>query len=114
MSPALKWGNLALAFLLELCLLAALAYWGFHAVSAWPVRIALGIGIPLAVAVFWGIFMAPRARYPVSRALYWINYAALFGLGALALGAAGQQTLAVIFAVVTFLNAILTGALRKQ
>lgn len=113
MSLALKWGNLTLAFLLELCLLAALAYWGFYSATAWPVRIALGVGVPLAVAIFWGMFMAPRARFPVSRTLYWVNYAALFGLGALALGAAGQPKLAVTFAIVTFINAILTAILRQ-
>ncbi len=114
MSVALKWGNLALAFLLELCLLAAFCYWGFHTNTSLPAKVALGIGLPLAVAVFWGMFMAPRARYPVSRPLYWINYCILFGIGALMLAFAGQLTLAIVFAILALLNMLLTISLRQQ
>ncbi len=114
MSLALKWGNLALAFLLELCLLAAFCYWGFHANAGWPIKVALGIGLPLVVAVFWGMFMAPRARFPVSRPLYWINYCTLFGIGALMLAFAGHLVIALLFAIVALLNMILTISLRQR
>lgn len=114
MSLALKWGNLTLAFLLELCLLAAFCYWGFHANIGLPAKVALGIGLPLVVAVFWGMFMAPRARYPVSRPLYWVNYCVLFGIGALMLAFAGQLVLAIVFVLLAVLHIILTFSLRQQ
>ncbi|HEX8983116.1 MAG TPA: YrdB family protein [Ktedonobacterales bacterium] len=114
MSLALKWGNLAVAFLLEFCLLAAFCFWGFHANTSVPAKVALGIGLPLVVAVFWGLFMAPRARYPVSRPLYWVNYCALFGIGALMLAFAGQLLLGIVFAIVALLNMLLTISLRQR
>jgi hypothetical protein len=40
----LKYANLALAFLLELCALAALGYWGFVTAGGLPAKIGLGVG----------------------------------------------------------------------
>jgi hypothetical protein len=52
MSLTLRSANLALAFVLELCLLAAVGYWGFHVQASTALQIVLGIGAPLLVAVF--------------------------------------------------------------
>src|SRR3954451_1053385 len=46
----------AIAFLLELCALAAVAYWGYVEAGVW-----LAVAIPVAFAVFWGVFASPRA-----------------------------------------------------
>lgn len=43
--------NLGVRFLLELCELAALGYWGFQAGGGALVRIGLGIGAPVLAAV---------------------------------------------------------------
>ena len=109
---ALKWANLALAFLLELAMLGALAYWGFHTGGGWLAKVLLGIGVPLGVAVLWGLFMAPQAAFPVARPLYWTLFAVFFGVAALALGFAGQRTLGVVFAVVVILNVALMSVLK--
>ncbi len=63
--------NLALRFLLELCLLAALANWGFQAGSGWLAKIGLGLGAPLLAAVIWGIFISPKADVPLPVA-WWL------------------------------------------
>lgn len=52
---------LALAFLLELAMLAAAGWWGFTLDAGWPVRVLAGIGVPLLLAVVWGVFCSPRA-----------------------------------------------------
>jgi len=44
---ALKMLNLAVAFLLELCMLVAVGYWGFKTQSSWVLKILFGIGLPL-------------------------------------------------------------------
>jgi hypothetical protein len=53
--------NLAIRFLLELALLAALAVWGFRAVEPLWLRFALGLVAPAIALVAWGAFVAPRA-----------------------------------------------------
>jgi hypothetical protein len=60
----IKLANLALRFLLELCALAALAYWGFKTGESAVAKIGLGIGAPLLAAVLWGTFVAPGAPIP--------------------------------------------------
>lgn len=51
--------NLALRFLLELCMLAAFGFWRFHGdQKTWLVKIGLGVGAPLAAAIIWGAFVA--------------------------------------------------------
>ncbi len=92
--------NLAVRFLLELCALAALGYWGFHAGRGLGGKLALGIGAPLLAALVWGTFVAPRApvRLPLRRRL--IPELVVFGAATAALVAAGHPLLALAFAVV--------------
>jgi len=60
----IKGANLALRFLLELCALGALGYWGFKTGGGAIGKITLGVGAPLVAAVVWGTFLSPRV--PVS------------------------------------------------
>ncbi len=62
MLELIKGANLALRFLLELCALVALGYWGFKTGGGLMAKIGLGIGAPLAAAVVWGVFVSPQAR----------------------------------------------------
>ena len=103
--------NLGLRFLLELCLLAALGYWGFRVGQGPVARFALGLGAPLVVAVVWGLFMAPKATVPLPGPLHLAGEIALFGLGAAALFAAGQPRLAVLFAAAAIVNRALLAVL---
>jgi hypothetical protein len=98
--------TLLVRFLLELCLLAALGWWGFET-AGW----ALGLGAPLAAAVVWGLFIAPKARYPVSIAVWVGLQVILFGLAALALASAASTALALVFAVVVVLHGAAMAAL---
>jgi hypothetical protein len=49
-------------FLDELVLLAAFAVAGAHLADGTIARIALAVALPLAVAVIWGLRLAPRAE----------------------------------------------------
>jgi hypothetical protein len=53
---------LALRFAVELATIAVLAWAGASAGGGLAVRIALAIGLPVVLMVFWGQLMAPRAR----------------------------------------------------
>ena len=59
----IKNGNVALRFLLELCVLVALGYWGFQTGQGLFAKIGLGIGTPLVAAVVWGLLGAPGSSW---------------------------------------------------
>jgi Protein of unknown function (DUF2568) len=103
---------LLVRFLLELAMLAALAWWG-ATVGEGPWLWVLGIGAPLAAAVVWGTYVAPKARHPlpvrgrvsVESLLY---LAAGFGLAQIGHDALGFAFFA-LAVVVANLNAITEG-----
>ena len=105
--------NLGLAFLLELAALAAFLFWGFGATDNTVLNILLGIGTPLVVSVFWGMFMAPTAKRRVSGVVYYVLQSIVFGLACIALWAANQPMLAIILAVVFVLNTIAVRLTRQ-
>ena len=99
--------NLALAFLLELCMLAALGYWGFTLDQGLAMRVGAGLGAPVLAAVVWGIWMAPRASNRLPEPLHLILELIIFGLAVTALYAAGQPQLALVFGLVYLINVVL-------
>lgn len=107
MLELIKGVNLALRFLLELCALVALGYWGFKTGSGAIAKVALGIGLPLVAAVVWGVFVAPRAPVELPGVLVLVLQVLVFGSAAAGLAATGHRTLALAFAVVVVLNAVL-------
>lgn len=90
---------LAALLLLELGALGAFGYWGFTVNKALAVKIVLGIGTPLLVAIFWGTFLSPKASIPVNVPIRLILQLVVFSASAAALHSAGQSKLAVIFFV---------------
>jgi hypothetical protein len=99
--------NLALAFILELAMLASFAYWGFLTGESTVVKILLGIGIPLLVTVFWGNFMAPKSSRRLQGVVYLVVKVVLFSLAVKALIAAGLPDAGIALAVLFFFNTIL-------
>lgn len=53
--------NEIFSFFLELAMLAAFAYGGFHFGDNRVMHYFLGIGIPVLVIIFWAKYMAPKA-----------------------------------------------------
>jgi hypothetical protein len=109
----IKGANLALRFLLELCALAALAYWGYHATANRATNIALAIAAPLVAAVVWALFVSPNASVKVPSAVWVLLQVLVFGAAAVGLVLAGRQRLPVIFVVLVVANALLM-AVWKQ
>lgn len=106
MTQAFHWTNLTIAFLLELCALGALTWWGVHAGSNAAGKAALAIGAPLGAAVLWGLFAAPRATHPNP---VWglATKVLVFGAATLGVVAVGHPRLALVFAAAVLLNALL-------
>ncbi len=109
----LKGINLLVRFLLELCMLAAVSYWGFKTQSAWSLKILLGIGLPILIAVLWAMFLSPRATHPLSGISFLALELILLGSGAVALFASGKPTLGWVYAIAAVINKVLLG-LWKQ
>jgi uncharacterized protein DUF2568 len=93
-----KAANLGLRFLLELCLLAALAYVGLQ------LNVVLSVVLPVAAAVVWGLFVAPRARFPLSLRPWVATQIVLFGGAVAGLIAVGSPVLGIIFGGVVAAN----------
>ncbi len=99
----IKGANLALRFLLEIGVLAALGYWGFQVGSGWT-KVLLGVGAPLLAAVVWGVFLAPASSTRLSEPPRLILEIVVFASAAAALAATGHTALALAFALVAAVN----------
>jgi hypothetical protein len=105
--------NDGLRFLLELAVLASLAYWGVSehgGLAQW----VLGLGAPAAAAVVWGAFVAPKAAHPATDPLRLLLELAVFGSGVAALAAADKPGLALVFAALALVHLALTFALGQR
>jgi Protein of unknown function (DUF2568) len=100
-----KSANLALRFVLELCALAALAYWG------WTVWWGLAVVMPVAFGLVWGWFVAPKRKVQTSEPVRWAIELVVFLGAAAALAATGQVVLGVVFAVAAVANGALVRVL---
>jgi hypothetical protein len=103
----LKYTNLGIRFLLELCVLVALGYWGFHTDKGVIVKIGLAIGTPLLAAIVWGTFASPNAPMQLSEPLRLILELVIFGAAAAALYAAGHPALCAFFVLIAVMNRFL-------
>lgn len=99
--------NLGLRFALELCLLAALGYWGFQLERGWLIRIVAGLGAPLLAAMVWGMFVAPKAARLLADPWRFGVEIALFALGAGALYLAERPSLAAALLLLFLINRVL-------
>lgn len=91
--------NELLAFLVEVLAIAALSFSGWRAGGP-----LLGLALPVLAIVLWGLFAAPRARFPVPLAAQLGVKALVFGGAAVGLVATGHPVLGGTFAVLAAAN----------
>lgn len=106
----MKWFGATLVFVAELGMLAGLAWWGLQ-VADGAAGWALALAAPVAAAVVWGAFLAPRAPKPLKPPLI----ATLVRLDLLLLGAAaafftGARELGIATAVAAVVGTLLAGS----
>jgi hypothetical protein len=107
MTETLKFINAALAFLLELAMLAAFGYWGFHGDKGLAAKWLLGLGLPVLTAIIWGMFLAPRAAHRLGNISGNLFSLTLFLAATAGLFHTGHTLLAIIFAATAILNRML-------
>ncbi|MGH3860167.1 YrdB family protein [Actinokineospora sp.] len=83
--------QLTSALLLELAVFAAFAYWG------WTVHWAVGIAAFAVVTVAWGLFLSPKAKFPLPTPAKLTAKAFVFAGAAFALVATGATVLGLVF-----------------
>jgi hypothetical protein len=83
--------NAPLAFTLELAMLAAYSYWGFHVGEIFALQLALGVGAPVLAIVVWAKYLAPRAAARLKMPWLVLVKAVLFGMAAYALYLSDQR-----------------------
>jgi Protein of unknown function (DUF2568) len=105
---------LTLRFVLELCLLTAVAVWGWHTAGGGAPGVALAVAAAVAVAVIWGALVAPRAARRLSDPHRLLLECAIFAAGGLGLSAAGRTTAGITLAVGSTVVAGLVRALGGE
>jgi anti-sigma-K factor RskA len=105
--------NDGLRFSLELCALAAVAYWGWseHG-GVW--RWLLVVAAPLAVALLWGNTIAPKARRRMDDPWRLVVELLVFGSAVVALLDADQPVLAIVLGTAVAVHLALTFALGQR
>ena len=91
--------NLAVRLLLELAALAALGLWGWHAPGPLAVRVVAAAVAPLAGAVVWWTWVAPKARRRLPDPLRLAAEVLVFGNAVVGLLVTGHPGWAVALAV---------------
>ena len=100
----LEGANAIARFVLELCALAALGYWGFSTNDDLTGDVIVGVGAPLAFALAWGAWVAPKAPYRLNDPARLVLEVVVFAAAVAALVDAGIPLLAGILAVAVALN----------
>ncbi len=83
--------NVALRFALELCGVAAVAYWGWNATDSMPLRLLIAIVASLSLVTVWALIVAPGATNPVPQTARMLLGTGLLVLAAGALAIAGRR-----------------------
>jgi hypothetical protein len=89
---------LGISFLLELIILAAFSYWGFHYSTTTLIRWIAGISAPLLIVLFWSKRMAPLALNRYTSIRYGVIKLIIFELASACLYVSSQQTLGLTLA----------------
>ncbi|BBH22847.1 hypothetical protein Back11_41920 [Paenibacillus baekrokdamisoli] len=99
-----KFINLLVRFLLELVMIFALGYWGFHIGHGVVVKIIAGIGFPLVSAVIWGRFIAPKAPIKLPEIGVIALESILFLSAFIGLYTTGLKAFAIVFILIAIAN----------
>ncbi len=106
---ALRGTVLAIRFLCELAMLAALGYCGFG-IGEGAGAFLLGIGAPALAIGIWGAFVAPKARWPVAVPARLAIEFVLFGVAVVGLFVIDRPLLAVLFGLAAGTTSLLNVA----
>ncbi|MEU6894660.1 YrdB family protein [Streptomyces sp. NPDC046557] len=106
--------NEGLAFLVEIVALAVLAWWGYRTGGGGVTGGLLAAGTLAVTIAPWGLFAAPKARFPLPLAGVLTVKALVLGGSAAALYALDHHTAALLWAAVVVANTAVAETLRRR
>jgi hypothetical protein len=110
----LKAGNLALAFAVEIAMLAAFAAAGWMSTPILWLRIVLTIALPGIAIAMWAVWAAPKAKKRrLKPGPLLVFKLIIFSFATLAWWLAGQGLIAAIFGVLAAINLLGIVAFRQ-
>jgi Protein of unknown function (DUF2568) len=95
---------LAIRFVVELLGIAAVAYWGWQTGPEGIGRVVLAVSAAVVLIVVWALVVAPKADNPLSQQVRDIIGTVLLLVAAGGVAAAGEPTLAMVFAAVIVID----------
>lgn len=114
MIRSLRNGNMLLAFLLEVAMLAAFCYAGWVSTNILWVRVVLAIGLPALAILLWAVWAAPRAgKRRLKMPTLLIFKLVIFAVATAAWWVAGQAFIAAIFGALVVINLLGMLAFRQ-
>jgi hypothetical protein len=102
---------LAIRFVIELACLAGLAFWGANASPSTVVSVVLAVATPLAAALAWGAWSAPKAPWRLRGGRLVALELGLLAIVCALLTSAGHLSLAVLLAVCALIDGV---ALKRR
>jgi hypothetical protein len=97
--------NLTIRFLIELCALIGLGYWGYSTGGGTAGHLLLAVAAPAAAGLAWGAFVAPRRMVATAPlALRLAVELAVIGAAAAGLYTAGAHAVAIALAAMWAVN----------
>lgn len=96
--------NLAVAFFLEMAMIVAFGYFGFHYPKIILIKYILVILLPVIAMALWGYFAAPKSKHQLQQPRRYFFALAMFGAAAALLFLTGNTMLASVFAILAIIN----------
>ncbi|WP_394333028.1 YrdB family protein [Mucilaginibacter lappiensis] len=99
-------------FLLEICTIVSLVYWGFHNHRSIILSYLLGIGTPLLAAGIWSVLAAPLSAHRLPMPYREIFSIIFFWGSAILLYQSGVKIYAIVFMIISLLSVIVASCLE--
>ena len=104
---SIKLVNVILRFLLELFGLYIYGYWGYKMGTTAIIKWGLAAGIPVMIALVWGLFGSPKATFQLSGLSHLLLEICIFLLPVALLINLGKVQLAGFYGIIVIVNRIL-------
>jgi hypothetical protein len=99
--------NLVTAFLLEIAMIVAFGYFGYHYPENFAMKYIFMIGFPLMATILWGFLAAPKSKHRLQKLPRLIFALTIFGAAIFLLNSTGKTMLAAVFAILVIINQLL-------